>query len=584
MRRNPGAAYALPVPTLRHPHESGDDALHWLGALGKLWCVGARLDWRKLQGRSAARRVALPTYRFERKRYWIERSDPESRALKPHSSRPQDWFYLPSWQLAPDAQEEPAQAANESWLLLADDLGLAEALQDQIKPHGQVDLQPMSTSMDFGSLAERYSRSASLSIACLWPIHGPIHGPIHVHADEPFERVQQRSLYPLLQLLKAFFERCPSLQMHLYVVTDSVFRVTGEECIQASLATLRGLCKVAAQENPQISCRLIDIEASAARSDDGRSKLAAQLWREFKDVQQTPEIALRGNARWVKRYLALADSRLTQPRQRLMQQGHYLITGGLGAMGRHIAQWLAHAYQARITLVGRRPFASRQDWDQDDWSKGLQESGARVQVLQADVSDRQALENAVYEAEQAFGPLRGVFHAAGKVHDSQVPLLSTDEAVCREQFAAKVSGLINLESIVRTRPLDFCVVTSSLAAELGGLGFTAYAGANAFVDAFVQAMHNAGRKEWCAIDWDGWNFSGAVMPGMEHAMRPEDGIKAFAQAMRFCHLPCLINSTTDLDARFDRWVALSGKADLAEAVHARPELAEPYAAPTTETE
>jgi acyl transferase domain-containing protein len=41
-------------------------------AAGELWKVGVGIDWRGLHGGERGRRVPLPTYPFERKRYWIE--------------------------------------------------------------------------------------------------------------------------------------------------------------------------------------------------------------------------------------------------------------------------------------------------------------------------------------------------------------------------------------------------------------------------------------------------------------------------------------------------------------------------------
>jgi len=614
VRRNPCAAQALVTPSMRHPHESGEDAYYWLAALGKLWSAGGKLDWRQLQGAGAVRRVALPTYPFERKRFWIERPKAGERRLPAThaaaSANPEDWFYLPNWQLAPSIAR-PVDSAGETattspWLLLSDELGIAEALAERVRSHGEPMLVPLPDIEDearLGRLVSRLSESSSVSIACLWPLAAQPAAQPQNYAD--FERLQRRSFYPLLKLLKAIFEHCPRLDVRLHVVTDRALRVTGTESIQAALATLRGICKVAAQENPQVVCRLIDIDTAQVRTAQELERIAEQLWREFNAVQDAAEVALRGNGRWLKHYLPLAGSRVATPRPSLRHRGHYLITGGLGRIGLQLAKWLAEDFHARITLVSRREFPSQRDWARVDegvfsegpfsaeiaeqvrWLNALQATGADVQVLRADVGDRDALDAAATAAEQAFGDIAGVFHAAGNVDDSVLPLSSTDEAACRRQFAPKVAGLINLESVLRNRRVDFCLVMSSLAAELGGLGFTAYAAANAYADAFVQRMRNDGHDHWCAIDWDGWNFSGDTgpTPGMEHAMRPADGMRAFAVAMQHCDQPCLINSTTDMDARFARWVGgLAQSGEDAAQVHARPEISQQYAAPGTKTE
>jgi acyl carrier protein len=66
------------IASLRHPREPREqspDLAHLLTAAGRLWLAGHRLDAGKLFAGQERRRVPLPTYPFERHRYWIE---PES--------------------------------------------------------------------------------------------------------------------------------------------------------------------------------------------------------------------------------------------------------------------------------------------------------------------------------------------------------------------------------------------------------------------------------------------------------------------------------------------------------------------------
>ncbi|HEY0739781.1 MAG TPA: amino acid adenylation domain-containing protein [Herpetosiphonaceae bacterium] len=60
------------LASLRHPHDQQSDAAFLLSTLGQLWLVGARVDWQRLYAGERRRRVVLPTYPFERQRYWIE--------------------------------------------------------------------------------------------------------------------------------------------------------------------------------------------------------------------------------------------------------------------------------------------------------------------------------------------------------------------------------------------------------------------------------------------------------------------------------------------------------------------------------
>ena len=64
---------AVPVfASLRRPETSGSDVAFLLNTVGRLWLAGVSLDWRGFHAGWQRRRVALPTYPFERQRYWIE--------------------------------------------------------------------------------------------------------------------------------------------------------------------------------------------------------------------------------------------------------------------------------------------------------------------------------------------------------------------------------------------------------------------------------------------------------------------------------------------------------------------------------
>ncbi|HXO18985.1 MAG TPA: beta-ketoacyl synthase N-terminal-like domain-containing protein, partial [Thermoanaerobaculia bacterium] len=102
------------VSSLHHPKEKEDDAVFLQRALGRLWLAGGEVDWNGFWAGEARRRVALPTYPFERRRYWVEPLREEGVARRKAGRRrdPADWFYLPGWKqsrLAPAAL--PARAA-----------------------------------------------------------------------------------------------------------------------------------------------------------------------------------------------------------------------------------------------------------------------------------------------------------------------------------------------------------------------------------------------------------------------------------------------------------------------------------------
>ena len=130
------------IPTTRHPKDAGaEDFATLLRALGALWIAGASIDWDGFHASEERRRVPLPTYPFERQRFWVER--PRAGALlaaaapaptkNPDLSR---WFYVPSWRQAPRPAAPARLGEGADWLLFADRGGLADSLATELRGAG----------------------------------------------------------------------------------------------------------------------------------------------------------------------------------------------------------------------------------------------------------------------------------------------------------------------------------------------------------------------------------------------------------------------------------------------------------------
>jgi len=147
-----------------------------------------------------------------------------------------------------------------------------------------------------------------------------------------------------------------------------------------------------------------------------------------------------------------------------------------------------------------------------------------------------------------------------------------------------VQGLYALERAAAAVTPDFCVLTSSLSAVLGGLGFGAYAAANRFMDAFAEARANESVR-WVSVNFDGWNFAAASGKSAltELAMTAAEGVRSL-ECIIGCQTPNRVAvSTGDLDMRLDRYVrrAATAATPAAETLsqHSRPETANAYVAP-----
>ncbi|MDF2235865.1 thioester reductase domain-containing protein [Albimonas sp. CAU 1670] len=155
----------------------------------------------------------------------------------------------------------------------------------------------------------------------------------------------------------------------------------------------------------------------------------------------------------------------------------YLVTGGLRGLGLALAVWLADRGARRLCLVSR---TGAVDAAAAETLDALRREGVEAIRVAADVATREGAEAALAAARAAFGPLKGVIHAAARYGDRM--LMQEDEANLGVVFGAKAAGAWNLHALTAEDPLDLFVTTSSISAVLGGIGQAAYAGANAFLD------------------------------------------------------------------------------------------------------
>jgi acyl transferase domain-containing protein len=209
-------------------------------------------------------------------------------------------------------------------------------------------------------------------------------------------------------------------------------------------------------------------------------------------------------------------------RGRIRSDATYLITGGLGAIGLHVAQWLGQQGARNLVLVGR----SRPGAHATEALDRLHQMGVRVEVRAADISFRPEVARTLDEIGRDLPPLAGVFHAAG-VLDDGVFLEQTWERV-EKVLAPKAMGAWYLHELTASKPLDLFVLFSSVASLTGSPGQSGYAAANAFLDALAHHRHALGMSA-LSVNWGAWAESG-MAARVEHAGRRRvlPGIRAMS--------------------------------------------------------
>jgi NAD(P)-dependent dehydrogenase (short-subunit alcohol dehydrogenase family)/acyl carrier protein len=259
-------------------------------------------------------------------------------------------------------------------------------------------------------------------------------------------------------------------------------------------------------------------------------------------------VAYRGSRRWIQCFDPICDPASPGSGSgEIRREGTYFITGGLGGVGLTLAEHLARTRQAKLVLLGRSPFPSREHWPRllEDTSNGdstrrkiekiiyLEALGAEVLVLQADVAIQAELEAAAAKARKRFGAIHGVIHAAGEVGSGLIS--AKTEAMVAQVFSPKVQGMRVLQAAFKDEALDFMLLCSSLAAIAGGLSKVDYCAANAYLDAVARAADRESLFPVISVNWDGWREVGmaanmALPAGV--GIAPHEGAEVFERIVR----------------------------------------------------
>lgn len=494
-----------------------------LRLLGELWQGGGSLDLSALSVPSA-RRIALPGYPFDRRRHFVDRpatpdgdhevtqaagTDSPAEAAEVAGERTGQYaLHQVTWTRASvTVQRVEAGPAEDALALLPSDPDAARRMLAVMQRSGMRPVRVRTPNARSGSdpQVDVTDRDAVFDLVATYASRGTlprtiVHGLLLAERDE-FDGDQSAGLTSLLWLIQALARHRGTLggsELRLVVLTRNGADVTGAETVDPARAMVSGLLHTARLEIDGLRCELIDV---GARSDPDLLVHVITRGREPHEPHE-PHVAIRGTDLWLP---ALRELDGLFPRQSLMRRGVYLITGGLGALGRLAAQSLADTgLEPRVALLGRS--AGLADPAVTDFVADLEMSGAEVEVLAADVADQGQLEAAISRIHERFGPINGVLHAAGVAGDGLLELRRADQvgAVLRP----KVEGGLLLHRLLAGEPTLHFVVHFGSQAALGGLvGSGDYAAANAYLNALAQS-HAGDDCHVVSVNWPGWAGAG----------------------------------------------------------------------------
>ena len=310
----------------------------------------------------------------------------------------------------------------------------------------------------------------------------------------------------LLSLVKQLSETHKNgLPCGLNLITRSGVAITAGESCEPEQSKYWGLGRVIGAEQPMLRCRLLDFAADA-----DTPVVAEFLQTETRDNQ----LAIREGkflATRLKSVNVASGRDKSQSKDGWQMDAttaknrSYLITGGLGQLGRLAAEWLADKGAGQVVLVSRR----QPDEATEGFLESIAAAGCDVVVHNADMGSRENVASLFSRfqsssgdsAEQTLKPLGGIIHAAGVLDDALIGEQTWERF--ESVLSSKVTAAKLLDEFSRQMPLEFFVLYSSVAAVLGSRGQSNYATGNAFLDGLAWQRKATGLPA-TSINWGPW--------------------------------------------------------------------------------
>lgn len=550
----------LVLSSMRHPHDRQSDVGFLLNAMGQLWISGGKITWSEFYARERRRRVPLPTYAFERQRYWI---DPVKTRLVPAETTDQSAtkgpppirFSVPSWMRSPPPI--PVQTNRRPcYLVFEDDFGLGRQVAALLK-RKQCDVVHVRIGNQFGCISPesytlnprrgedyasllrdlRIQGKAPTSVVYFWGI--TLVGATTTLLDR-MDDAQALGFNSLVFLAQALGSQKLAIdELQIGIITNGMQKVGAAHLLYPEKATVLGPCKVIPREYPSITCFSVDIELPEPNTP-AEVKLVETLAAELTGKRADPIVAYRNGERWAQTFTPVHIDEPSLAMSRLRQGGVYLIMGGLKGIGFSIAEHLCRTVRAKLIVTTRSALPPKEEWDRwlspsspptarstantanfDPSVEGSQGSGTRdaetlhlrvqaareltelssdVLVITVNPSTGEGMQAAIDQAIERFGRINGVIYAAGHTAPGIIQRKAPD--VSADVIAHKARGVLALDAAVKNLPLDFFAICSSLTSIVGEFRHVDYCAANAFLDAFAHYRSSHRGASTLCINWD----------------------------------------------------------------------------------
>lgn len=462
---------------------------YFLKNLLELYKFGYPINWTAHEGYLNANKIELPTYAFQRERFWKDSSAIDL----------DHYFHSVNWYKNEIIQQ--SFTTSYSSIIIGDSKELDKKVIESLKENN-----PDSFILDIKDILENNFDTQNIEKLFLDShekdtikiIHLVRNDSIEINSNHFIELhdIKCKIISSVIKILKILNKKDWDTRIEFWFLAQNGISVNNDlDSLNIDSSVLWGLVRTLELESPQYHYYILDIDNLFT------DELSPQIiFDEIKNSSNT-QVAYRKNVRYIPMLDTIKNDQATLHKESksisIKKHGVYLITGGLGNIGLIYARWLIEKGASRIFLTSRKP----PDPKTIDIINHLRQSQCEIITINCDITVYEDIKRLFAEISKYTSKLNGIFHAAGIIKYSL--FTDTNEDEFYSVLAPKVIGSWNLHKITEQMDIDFMIFLSSSSTIMGLSGYSSYVIANTFLNS-LASYRNTKKLHTININWGPW--------------------------------------------------------------------------------
>lgn len=524
--------------------------LNNLQEICRLYIEGAEIDWEQFYIDRSYKRISLPVYSFDKKNVWLDIDSHSKNSYNDKSMIMNKYFKL-NW--VKEKLNIVTKENTEGCFLVLNfkESDFSKSFTRFLKENNidfiEVNLhKDLSQSSNINEIVKNMNKEYESLFGTLKNMN--ISQVFFLYIDgldfgtEASIEIINFGIYSLFYFVRNLVidKEINKRNIKIVLLSDKVYKVSGDSHGNAKKAAFFGLGKVIGQEYLNIQCKCIDVDLFSSIN---------KIFEEAIYENETFQVAYRNGQRYIQNFDIVHLDNLENSNIEIKEEGVYVITGGKGGIGLELGKYLASKNRISLVLLNRSKLPPRSDWNNIINQKvneklykkiiainDMENYGAKVYNYCADVTDESDLERVLSDVRKNVGEIKGIIHCAGIAGEGLI--YKKEFKRFKDVLGSKVMGTVLLDKLTQFDNLDFYILFSSINAVMGGPGQGDYCAANSFMDSYAEYRDSKGKRTLC-INWPAWKETGmAVDYGVNkdndyfRAINTKDALLGFEEVLQ----------------------------------------------------